>query len=457
MQPEPYKITVVEPIHLLSPDLREARLRDAHFNLFQLLARDVYIDLLTDSGTGSQSQGQWAGIVQGDEAYAGSRSYVRFEAAVKSVFGYDHVIAVHQGRAAEHILFGTLVEKGMVVPANTHFDTTRANVEARGARAVDLPVPEAAEIETDEPFKGNMNIEALENVLSEDARRVPFIIITITNNSVGGQPVSMANVRAVRRVADKFNKPIIFDAARFAENCYFIKCREEEYAETSLLDIAHELFGMGDGAVVSLKKDGLANMGGVVALRSEEVTERVRNQQILYEGFTTYGGMSGRDMEAAAVGLEEVLNFAYLGHRVEQVRYLGQRLHDIGVPTVRPWGGHAVCIEAGKMLSHISTERFPGHALVVALYREGGIRTVELGSLMFGDGDKPPALELVRLALPRRVYTQSHLDYVVATFRRILDKRERIRGFEIVHQAPFLRHFTAKLREVDAKAEPVGA
>lgn len=457
MQPEPYKIKIVEPIHLLSPELREDRLRVAHFNLFQILAKDVYVDLLTDSGTGSQSQTQWAGIVQADESYAGSRSYVRFQSAVKSIFGYSEVIAVHQGRAAEHVLFGTLLEPGMIVPANTHFDTTRANVENCGAVAVDLPVPAAGDIDDVQPFKGNFDVPALERLLAKDGNKVPFIIVTITNNSVGGQPVSMANIRAVRKVADHFGKPLIFDAARFAENCYFIKTRETEYAEMSLFDIARELFSHGEGAVVSLKKDGLANMGGVITLRSAEIAARVRNRQILYEGFTTYGGMSGRDLEAAAAGLEEVLNFEFLGHRVEQVRYLGQALHEIGVPTVRPWGGHAVCIDAGRMLPHIPRHQFPGHALVVALYREGGVRAVELGTLMFGEGEAAPMLELVRLAIPRRVYTQSHLDYVADVFRRVYRQREKIKGFEITYQAPQLRHFTARLRECAEAPVPVSA
>jgi tryptophanase len=447
----------VESIHLLSTDLREERLREAHFNLFQILAKDVYIDLLTDSGTGSQSDTQWAGIVRGDESYAGSRSYIRFEAAVRSIFGYPHVIAVHQGRAAEHLLFGALLQKGMIVPANTHFDTTRANVEAIGAQAVDLPIADAGDIESDFPFKGNIDIPALEKLLTREADKIPFIILTITNNSVGGQPVSLANMRELRQLALRFDKPVIFDAARFAENCYFIKTREAAYADYPLLDIAREVFAQGDGAVVSLKKDGLANMGGVVTLKSDEATELVRNRQILYEGFVTYGGLSGRDLESAAAGLEEVLNFAYLSHRVAQVAYLGAQLHEVGVPTVRPWGGHAVSVDAGKTLPHIPREQFPGHALVVALYREGGIRAVEIGSLMFGHSDKPPLMELVRLAIPRRVYTQSHLDYVVEVFARVMAKRESIRGFEITHQAPFLRHFTAKMREIDTQTEPVRA
>jgi tryptophanase len=445
MQPEPYKLKVVEPIHLLSPDLREDRLRQAHFNLFQILAK-----------AGSQSQGQWAGIVQADESYAGSRSYIRFQSAVKSIFGYPEVIAVHQGRAAEHVLFGTIVKAGMMVPANTHFDTTRANIMACDATALDLPVPEAADSDSLDDFKGNLNVGELEKLLASRADNIPFIIITVTNNSVGGQPVSMANIKAVRKLADKFNKPIIFDAARFAENCYFIKIREEAYAERPLIDIAREMFSYGDGAVVSLKKDGLANMGGVVTLQSSELAEQVRNKQILYEGFTTYGGMSGRDLEAAAAGLEEVLNFAYLGHRVAQVQYLGQALHDLGVPTVRPWGGHSVSVDAGKFLPHIPAHQFPGHALVVALYREGGVRAVEIGSLMFGDAGEEPPLELVRLAIPRRVYTQSHLDYVVDVFKKVIENRDTIRGLEIEYQAPFLRHFTARLREVNSKTEPVG-
>lgn len=456
MHPEPYRIKVVEAIHLLSPELREARLQDAHFNLFKVIAKHVYIDLLTDSGTGSQSDTQWAGIVRGDESYAGSRSYIRFEAAVKSLFGYKNVIAVHQGRAAEHLLFGTLIKADMIIPSNTHFDTTRANIEALGARAVDIPTPEAADINDPFQFKGNIDLKALEKLLSKEGAHVPFVMMTITNNSVGGQPASMANIKALHELARRYDTPVYFDAARFAENCYFIKSREKAYAEVSLIDIARELFSLGDGCVVSLKKDGLANMGGVVALNSDAVAEEVRNRAILYEGYVTYGGMSGRDLEAAAAGMEEVLNFEYLRHRVAQVGYLGKGLEKIGIPTVKPWGGHAVSVDAGKLLPHIRPENFPGHALVVELYREGGIRCVEIGSLMFGHGDNAPPLELVRLAIPRRVYTQSHLDYVIEVFGRVYKNRHRIKGLEITKQAPFLRHFTAELREIDSKAEAVG-
>jgi len=457
MQPEPYRIKVVEPIHLLSPKLREQKLQDAEFNLFKLLAKDVYIDLLTDSGTGSQSDTQWAGIVRGDESYAGSRSYIRFEAAVKSIFGYPHVIPVHQGRAAENVLFGAVVQKDSVVPANTHFDTTRANVEALEAAAVDLPTPDAKETDRLHPFKGNFDLVALEEILEKEGARIPLVILTITNNSVGGQPVSMENIKATAALCRAHDKLLIFDAARFAENCYFIKTREPEYADKSLLEIARELFSYGDGAVVSLKKDGLANMGGVVTLKSAELTELVRNREILYEGYVTYGGMSGRDLEAAAAGLEEVLNFDYLGHRVGQVAYLGSKLEELKIPTVRPYGGHAVFVDAGKFLPHIPPAQFPGHALAVALYREGGIRAVEIGSLMFGTGDAQPQAELVRLALPRRVYTQSHLDYVAEVFARIKTKQKELKGLEITYEAPFLRHFTARLREINAKTEPVGA
>jgi tryptophanase len=457
MQPEPYRIKVVESIHLLPPDLREQRLQDACFNVFKLLAKDVYIDLLTDSGTGSQSDTQWAGIVRGDESYAGSRSYVRFEAAVKSIFGYRHVIPVHQGRAAEHVLFGSIVKEGMVVPANTHFDTTRANIEALGARAVDLLTREGKHAASEHPFKGDIDTDALRKLLASEGDRIPFVILTITNNSIGGQPVSIDNMKAVRALCDQYHKLLIFDAARFAENCYFIKTRDAHFADQPLLDIAREMFAQGDGAVVSLKKDGLANMGGVITLKSAELAELVQNRQILYEGFATYGGMSGRDLEAAAAGLEEVLDFAYLSHRVGQVSYLGEKLHALGIPTVRPYGGHAVFVDAGSFLPHIPREHFPGHALVVALYREGGIRAVEIGSLMFGGSDIQPPMELVRLAIPRRVYTQSHLDYVVDVFARIAQKRNSLSGFEIEYQAPFLRHFTAKLREVNKTSEPVGA
>lgn len=457
MQPEPYRIKVVESIHLLPPDLREQRLVEADFNVFKLMAKDVYIDLLTDSGTGAQSDTQWAGIVRGDESYAGSRSYYRFEAAVKSIFGYKHVVPVHQGRAAEHILFGAMVSEGMIVPANTHFDTTRANVEALGAEARDLLTSEGKKPESTHPFKGNIDIEALDDLLAKEADKVPLVILTITNNSVGGQPVSMENIRKAGALCRKYNKPLIFDAARFAENCYFIKTREKEYAEKSLHDIAREMFSHGEGAVVSLKKDGLANMGGVVTLNADDVTEQVRNREILYEGFSTYGGLSGRDMEAAAAGLEEVLDFAYLGHRVSQVAYLGEQLHAMGIPTVRPYGGHAVFVDAGALLPHIPTDQFPGHALVVALYREGGVRAVEIGSLMFGGSDFAPPMELVRMAIPRRTYTQSHLDYVVEVFGKIKANREQLRGFEITYQAPFLRHFTARLRELTESSQPVGA
>lgn len=456
MHPEPYRIKVVEAIHLLSPELREARLQEAHFNLFRVIAKHVYIDLLTDSGTGSQSDTQWAGIVRGDESYAGSRSYIRFEAAVKSLFGYKNVVAVHQGRAAEHLLFGTLVKKGMIVPSNTHFDTTRANVEALDAEAVDIPTPEAGDISDPFLFKGNIDLQALEKMLKAEGECIPFIVMTITNNSVGGQPASMANIKSLRKLARRYDKPVYFDAARFAENCYFVKTREKEYADVSLIDIVHELFSLGDGCVVSLKKDGLANMGGVVALNSDAVAEEIRNRAILYEGFVTYGGMSGRDLEAAAAGMEEVLNFDYLAHRVAQVAYLGKGLEGIGIPTVKPWGGHAVSVDAGKLLPHIPPGNFPGHALVVELYREGGIRCVEIGSLMFGHSDTPPLLELVRLAIPRRVYTQSHLDYVIEVFARVYKNRRRIKGLEITKQAPFLRHFTVELKEIDSKPEVVG-
>jgi len=457
MQPEPYRIKVVESIHLLAPEQREQRLLEADFNVFKLMAKDVYVDLLTDSGTGSQSDTQWAGIVRGDESYAGSRSYFRFEAAVKSIFGYKHVIPVHQGRAAEHILFGALVKEGMIVPANTHFDTTRANIEALGAQAVDLPTREGKQADSKHPFKGNIDVEALDELLTKSADRVPFVVMTITNNSIGGQPVSIDNIRQAHDVCQRHKTLLIFDAARFAENCYFVKTREDEYADKPLQEIARTMFSQGDGAVVSLKKDGLANMGGVVTLQSDEIAEQVRNRQILYEGFVTYGGLSGRDLEAAAAGLEEVLDFAYLSHRVGQINYLGDRLHELGIPTVRPYGGHAVFVDAGAFLPHIPADQFPGHTLVVALYREGGIRAVEIGSLMFGGSDIKPPMELVRLAIPRRVYTQSHLDYVVDVFARIKAQREKLNGFEITYQAPFLRHFTARLKELNPQSHPVGA
>jgi tyrosine phenol-lyase len=448
---EPFRMKTVEPIRMTTREYRDARIREAGYNVFLLRAEDVLIDLLTDSGTGAMSAEQWAAMMRGDESYAGSASFYRFEAAVKEVFPFKHIIPTHQGRAAERILFSILCKPGDVVPNNTHFDTTRANIEYLGARAVDLPCPELRELHVPHPFKGNMDVDALERLLRTEGRgRVPLVMITMTNNAGGGQPVSMANLRAVSEVCRSHGVPLYIDACRFAENAYFVKMREPGYADRSVLEIAREAFGYADGATMSAKKDGLANIGGFLATNDDELARQERDLLILTEGFPTYGGLAGRDLDAIAVGIREVLQEDYLRYRIASTRYLGEHVARAGVPVVQPPGGHAVYLDAGAFLPQIPPLAYPGIALVVELYREAGVRAVEMGSVMFGQRDpetgaeRPAPAELVRLAIPRRVYTQSHVDYVVEAILEVWARRESLRGYRIVEEAPFLRHFTAR-------------
>ena len=439
--PKPYKIKVVEPIRLPSRPERERLLQEAGYNVFNLRSTDVYIDLLTDSGTGAMSQAQWAALMEGDEAYAGSRSFELFQKAVQEITGYPYVLPVHQGRAAEHVFFSVTVQKDDVIPSNSHFDTTRANILFLGAKPLDLPVPEALDPELDAPFKGNMDVEALRKLLQDKSVRIPFVMLTLTNNTMAGQPVSLSNIRAVSELARAHGIPLILDAARHAENAFFIKEREPGYSEKTPEEIAKEVFSLADGCLMSAKKDGLGNIGGFIALRDPELYERCAEKLILWEGFPTYGGLAGRDLAALAVGLKEALDPLYLRDRVEQVRWLGKELRKIGVPVYWPPGGHAVYVDAQRILPHIPREQFPGQALVCALYLEGGVRAVEVGSTMLG---KEAKLELVRLAIPRRVYGEEHLRHVVRTFEIILEKRESLKGLKLVSGKGPLRHFRAR-------------
>jgi tryptophanase len=446
---EPFRIKTVEPIRHTTRAEREAALIEAGHNLFQLKAEDVLIDLLTDSGTGAMSSAQWAGMMKGDESYAGARSFYRFESAVSEITSLKHVIPTHQGRAAERILFGSLLKPGDVVPNNTHFDTTRANVEYRGATALDLPIPEGKQPQLIHPFKGDIDLEALERLLAEPPGRIPLVMITVTNNSGGGQPVSMANIRAASEMCHRHGIPLFLDACRFAENAWFIKLREQGYADKTPLAIAQEMFSYVDGCTMSAKKDGLANIGGFLALNDDDLAQSCRKLLILSEGFPTYGGLAGYDLEAIAVGLHEVLDEDYLRYRIRSVEYLGEILTREGVPIVQPPGGHAIYLDALSMLPHIPQSEYPAWALSLVLYLEGGIRSVEIGSVMFGlqpDGsEKPAAMELVRLAFPRRVYTQSHVDYLAEVLIHVNALRQRIRGVRIVESPPVLRHFSACL------------
>jgi len=441
---EPFRIKSVEPIRWTTRAQREELLRAAHYNLFLLPADDVLIDLLTDSGTGAMSTEQWAAVMEGDESYAGSRSFVRFSDSVRQIFGYKHVIPTHQGRAAERILFGITCHKGDVVPNNTHFDTTRANVEFVGAEAVDCLIPEGHNPKSTHPFKGNMDVDALEQLVARAGRaRVPLVILTVTNNSGGGQPVSMENVRQVSAVCRSHGIPLYFDACRFAENSYFIKLREKGYESKSPKQIAQEMFGYGDGCTMSAKKDGMANIGGFLCTNDDLLAQQETDLLILTEGYPTYGGLAGRDLEAIAVGLQEALEEDYLRYRIASTAYLGNHIASQGVPIVQPPGGHAVYLDAQAFLPQIPAKQFPAVALAGELYLEGGIRSVEIGTLMFGAAAK---MELVRLAIPRRVYTQSHVDYVVEIILEVWKKRQSIRGLKILYEAPFLRHFTARLQ-----------
>ncbi len=448
---EPFRIKSVEPIRMTTRPERRRFLVEAGYNPFLLRAENVLIDLLTDSGTGAMSAEQWAAIMRGDESYAGAKSYYRFAAAVESIFGFRYVLPTHQGRAAERILFSTTCKPGDVVPNNTHFDTTRANIEYVGARAVDLPIAEGREPATIHPFKGNMDVEALEALIAEVGReRIPLVMLTITNNSGGGQPVSMANVKAVRAVCDRFALPLYIDACRFAENAWFIREREAGYAQTPAREIARELFSYADGCTMSAKKDGLVNIGGFLATNDEALSRQESRLLILTEGFPTYGGLAGRDLDAMAVGLNEVLDEDYLRYRIASTAYLGRHLTDIGIPIVQPPGGHAVYVDAAALLPHVPPRAYPGQALVAEMYLEGGIRAVEIGTVMFGSTDpdsgeeRTAPMELVRLAIPRRVYTQSHIDYVCEVMADVFAARERIGGLTMIWQAPPLRHFTAR-------------
>jgi tryptophanase len=445
---EPFRIHSVEPLRMTTIEERQARIREAHYNLFAVRAEDVLIDLLTDSGTGAMSRDQWAGIQRGDESYAGSPSWFRFLAAVQALFPFTHVIPTHQGRAAERILFSSVAGPGKIVPNNTHFDTTRANVEATGAEAVDLVIPEGRQPRTIHPFKGNMDVAALEALLAKRAADVPLVMVTVTNNSGGGQPVSLANLHAVRAVCDAHGVPLFLDGCRFAENAWFIKMREPGQSERPVVDIVHEMASLADGMTMSAKKDGLANIGGWLAMNDDALAERCRNLLILTEGFPTYGGLAGRDLEAIAQGLAEVVDEDYLRYRIRSTEYLADALVESGVPIVQPAGGHAVYIDARALLPHIPPLKYPGQSLAVALYEAGGIRSVEIGTVMFGrhpDGTEAPgAMDLVRTAIPRRTYTQSHIDYVIEVVRSVAARAAQLPGYRIVWEPQQLRHFTAR-------------
>lgn len=452
---EPFRIKSVEPIYFNTPEQRKKILERAFYNPFLMHSTDVLIDLLTDSGTSAMSSSQWAGIMHGDESYAGSPSFFRFEKTIQEITGMPLVIPTHQGRAAEKILFSILGGKGKYFVSNTLFDTTRANIEFSGAEGIDLICEEGKHPGIPAPFKGNMDVGALKKIIAEKgAVNIPLCIITVTNNSGGGQPVSMQNIREVKKICSANNIPLFIDACRFAENSYFVKLREEGYSEKTVFEIAKELFSYADGCTMSAKKDAFANIGGFLAMHSEELALNCRNLLVITEGFPTYGGLAGRDLEAISIGLKEVLDESYLQYRIRSIEYLANKLITAGVPIMQPAGGHAVYLDAKKFLSHIPVEQYPGQALVCALYLHGGIRSVEIGSLMFGKYDEhkkliPAQLELVRLAIPRRVYTQSHIDYVAEVIIEVFNDRNKISGLSILEESPLLRHFTARLKPVE--------
>jgi tyrosine phenol-lyase len=448
---EPHRIKVVEPIRMTTRAEREALLQSAGLNLFGLRSDDVMIDLLTDSGTAAMSAEQWAGVMRGDESYAGSPSFFRFEKAVKDIFGYRHVIPTHQGRAAERILFGCTLRPGQAVPSNNHFDTTRANIEARGVEALDLVIPEGRQPASTHPFKGNLDLARLEALLrARGVEVVPLVMLTLTNNSGGGQPASLENIRGVATLCRAHGVPFYLDACRFAENTFFIKMREPGQSGRPAIEIAREMLRLADGCTMSAKKDGLANTGGFIGTNDDALAQRMRNLSILTEGFPTYGGLAGRDLEAIAQGLYEALDESYLTYRLRSTAYLGDGLRAAGVPIVEPPGGHAIYIDAGALLRHIPAAEYPGQALACEIYLAGGIRSCEIGSVMLGRVDattgreEPAAMELVRLALPRRVYTQSHVDYVIEVIAAVAARKDQLRGVAIVEQPPALRHFTAR-------------
>ncbi|GJQ62690.1 MAG: tryptophanase [Melioribacteraceae bacterium] len=452
---EPFRIKSVEPIRFTTREEREVILKAAGYNPFLIHADDVLIDLLTDSGTSAMSAKQWAGIMEGDESYAGSKSFYRFESMVKKITGDEFVIPTHQGRAAEKILFSILGGEGKYIPNNTHFDTTRANIEFSGAEAFDLLNETGKHPEIRADFKGDMDVDALVKFIEEKGvENIPCVMLTVTNNSGGGQPVSMKNVREVKNVCIKYDLPLIIDACRFAENAYFIKKREAGYDDKSILEIAQEMFSYADGATMSAKKDALVNIGGFLSLNDENLAMQCRNLLIVTEGFPTYGGLAGRDLEAVAQGLEEVVDEHYLEYRIRSTEYLGEKLLDAGIPIIEPPGGHAIYIDAKRFLPNVTPDKYPGQAITCELYLEGGVRAVEIGSVMFGKYDKktgaliPPPMELVRMAIPRRVYTQSHIDYVAEVAIEVFKNREKLNGYEITYEAPMLRHFTARFRKL---------
>lgn len=452
---ESWKIKMVEPIRTSTREEREEWLRRAHYNVFQLKADEVYIDLLTDSGTGAMSDRQWSAMMMGDESYAGARSWFELKDTITRITGFEYVIPTHQGRAAENVLFSHLVKEGDYVPGNSHFDTTKGHIEARKAFAVDCTVDEAKNTQLEVPFKGNVDSKKLEKVLEEHSDRIPFIIVTVTNNTAGGQPVSMENLREVRKIADKYGKRVFFDSARFAENAYFIKTREEGYADKSIKEIVLEMFSLADGMTMSAKKDGLVNMGGFIATRWEDVYEGAKNFVIPFEGYLTYGGMNGRDMAALAVGLEENTEYEMLHTRIHQVEFLAGLLDEYGIPYQRPYGGHAIFVDALKVLTNVPKEEFPAQTLTVELYREAGIRGCEIGYIL---ADRDPVTrenrfggnDFVRLAIPRRVYTDNHMRVIAAALKNVYDRREEINhGVRITWEAPLMRHFTVRLEPVD--------
>ena len=446
---EPFRVKVVEPIRMTTREERERFLRDASYNVFLIKAKDVLIDLLTDSGTGAMSSLQWAGIMRGDESYAGARSWYVLQERVHELTGFSKVLPTHQGRASERILFELIGGKGKIVPNNSHFDTTRANIEHTGAEAVDLVIDEGKHPTTRHPFEGNIDLQKLENLIKEvGTERIPVVMVTITNNSGGGQPVSLENLRAVRRLCDDHKLLFFLDACRFAENAWFIKQREHGQQDRSVREIVRDVFDLADGATISAKKDGLVNIGGLLLMRDDELVRRADELLILTEGYLTYGGMAGRDLEAMAQGLEEVVHEDYLQYRIRSTEYLGEKLLAAGIQIVEPPGGHAIYIDAADFCPHIPPAQFPGQALVVALYRHAGIRAVEIGSVMFGGSGAPPPMELVRLAIPRRVYTQSHIDYVIEAIIEVYKQRDKLRGLGITWEPPSLRHFTARFGEL---------
>lgn len=442
---EPFKIKMVESIKMISREERELHLKSANYNLFLIKGENVLIDLLTDSGTGAMSDHQWGAMIEGDESYAGCSSYYDMEKTIKDLTGFKYIFPTHQGRAAERILFSVLCERGKIIPNNTHFDTTRANIEYNDTLALDLVISEGKDPSNLHPFKGNMDLNKLEDLLESNSRDIPLCMVTITNNSGGGQPVSMENIKGIKKLCTHYNVPFFLDACRFAENAYFIKLREDGYSDKSVKEISQEMFSYADGCTMSAKKDGMVNMGGFLAFNNEELSTPVRNLGILTEGYPTYGGLSGRDLAAISQGLKEVVQEDYLQYRIQSVKYLGDALSDLGIPVVKPIGGHAVYIDAKSMLSHIPVTQFPAQVLACALYLEGGIRGVEIGSLMFGGEDKCADMELLRLTIPRRVYTQSHIDYVVEILDNINNNKDKLVGLKIIKEPPYLRHFTAEL------------